>query len=89
MQQKEFCMCGETNDIRFENVTAIQFNGWNFGAIYDWVCGKQGVYTADFKETIELNGEIVHKNNWIVKNEDGTFSIMSNFEFEELIDKEK
>ena len=82
-------MCGETNDTRFENVKAIQFNGWNFGTIYDWVSGKQGIYTADFKNHIELNDSIVHKNDWVVKNEDGTFSIMSNYEFEEKLEKEK
>lgn len=78
----------ENNPV-FENVKAIQFNGWNFGAIYDWVSGKQGIYTADFKNSIELNDSIVHKNDWVVKNEDGTFSIMSNYEFEELMDKMK
>ena len=72
-----------------ENVKAIQFNGWNFGTIYDWVSGKQGLYTADFKNSIELNDSIVHKSDWVVKNEDGTFSIMSNFEFEEKLEKEK
>lgn len=82
-------MCGEINNTHFENVKAIQFNGWNFGAIYDWVLYGRGVYTADFIETMELNGETVHKNDWVVKNEDGTFSIMSNFEFEEKLEKEK
>ena len=77
------------NNPAFENVKAIQFNGWNFGAIYDWVSGKQGIYTADFKNSIELNDSIVHKNDWVVKNEDGSFSIMSNSEFEELMDKMK
>lgn len=73
----------------FENVKAIQFNGWNFGTIYDWVSGKQGIYTADFKNHIELNDSIVHKNDWVVKNENGTFSVMSNYEFEEKLEKEK
>jgi hypothetical protein len=82
-------MCGETNDTRFENMKAIQFNGWNFGAIYDWVQGKQGLYTADFKNEIKLNGEIVHRNDWIVKEEDGTFNVMSNFDFQERMDKMK
>jgi hypothetical protein len=73
----------------FENVKAIQFNGWNFGAIYDWVRNVRGVYTADFKEIMKLDNETVRKNDWVVKNEDGTFSIMSNYEFEELMDKMK
>lgn len=72
-----------------KNVKAIQFNGWNFGAIYDWVSGKQGLYTSDFKSSIELNNTTVYKNDWVVKNDDGTFNVMSNLEFEELIDKEK
>ena len=79
----------EVSNNGFENAKAIQFNGWNFGAIYDWVSGKQGIYTADFKNSIELNDSIVHKNDWVVKNEDGSFSIMSNSEFEELMDKMK
>lgn len=82
-------MCGETNDTCFENVTAIQFNGWNFGAIYDWVRNVRGVYTADFKEIMKLDNETVHKNDWVVKNDDGTFSIMSNYEFEEKLEKKK
>ena len=79
----------EVSNNGFENAKAIQFNGWNFGAIYDWVSGKQGIYTADFKKSIELNDLIVHKNDWVVKNDDGTFNVMSNLEFEELIDKMK
>ena len=72
-----------------ENVKAIQFNGWNFGMIYDWVSGKQGLYTSDFKSSIELNNTTVHKNDWVVKNDDDTFSVLSNLEFEELNVKEK
>jgi hypothetical protein len=79
----------EVSNNGFEKVKAIQFNGWNFGAIYDWVQGKQGLYTSDFKDEIELNDKKVHKNDWVVKNDDGEFSIMSNFEFEELLDKMK
>ena len=73
----------------FENIEAIQFNGWNFGAIYDWVQGGIGLYTSDFKNEIELNGEIVHRNDWVIKEEDSTFSIMSNFDFQERMDKLK
>ena len=79
----------EVSNPAFENVKAIQFNGWNFGAIYDWVRNVRGVYTADFKEIMKLDNEIVRKNDWVVKNEDGTFSIMSNYEFEEKLEKEK
>ena len=69
-------------------VKAVQFNGWNFGYIYDWISGKQGIYTADFKDAIELNGKTVHRNDWVVKNEDGTFTIMSNAEFQNKLDNE-
>jgi hypothetical protein len=77
------------NSQKFENIEAIQFNGWNFGAIYDWVLDSVGIYTSDFKNEIELNGEIVHRNDWVVKEEDGTFSIMSNCDFQKRIDKMK
>jgi hypothetical protein len=70
------------------NIMAVQFNGWNFGYIYDWTSGKQGLYTADFRDAIDLNGKTVHRNDWVVKNEDGTFTIMSNMEFQNKMDKE-
>ena len=82
-------MSDESKYPNFEDVSAIQFNGWNFGTIYDWVRNVRGIYTADFKKIMELNGEIVHRNDWVVKNGDGTFSIMSNFEFEEKLEKGK
>ena len=77
------------NNPAFENVKAIQFIGGKFGAIYDCVRDRVGLYTSDFKNEIELNGETVRKNDWVVKNEDGTFSVMSNYEFEEKLEKEK
>lgn len=69
-------------------VKAVQFNGWNFGYIYDWVRGTTGLYTSDFKEEIELDGRIIHRNDWVVKNDDGSFEIMTNTEFQNKIDKE-
>ena len=69
-------------------VKAVQFNGWNFGYIYDWVRGITGLYTSDFKEEIELDGRIIHRNDWVVKNDDGSFEIMTNTEFQNKIDKE-
>ena len=69
-------------------VTAVQFNGWNFGYIYDWISGKTGLYTSDFKNEIEVNGITVHRNDWVVKNEDGSFEIMTNMEFQNKMDKE-
>lgn len=70
------------------NVVAVQFNGWNFGYIYDWVRGTTGLYTSDFKNEIELDGKIIHKNDWVIKNEDGSFEIMTNIEFQNKMDKE-
>ena len=32
---------------------------------------------------------MLRRNDWVVKNEDGSFSIMSDSEFEELMDKMK
>lgn len=69
-------------------IMAVKFNGWNFGFIYDWTSGKQGIYTADFRDVIEVNGETMHRNDWIVKNEDGTFTIMSNLDFQNRLDEE-
>ena len=69
-------------------VKAVQFNGWNFGYIYDWISGKTGLYSACFKNEIEVNGITVHRNDWVVKNEDGTFEIMTNTEFQNKMDKE-
>ena len=69
-------------------VTAVQFNGWNFGYIYDWISGKTAAHPACFKNEIEVNGITVHCNDWVVKNEDGTFEIMTNMEFQNKTDKE-
>ena len=74
-------------DNNFKNVQAIQFNGWNFGHIYDWVNGKRGLYAATYYDEMELHGKIVHRNDWVVKNDDGLFSVMTNSEFEEINDK--
>lgn len=73
---------------REHNVVAVQFNGWNFGYIYDWVRGTTGLYTSDFKNEIELDGKIIHRNDWVIKNEDGSFEIMTNIEFQNKMDKE-
>ena len=56
--------------------------------IYDWVRGTTGLYTSDFKKEIDLDGRIIHKNDWVIKNEDGSFEIMTNIEFQNKMDKE-
>lgn len=71
-----------------EITTAVQFNGWNFGYIYDWISGKTGLYPACFQNEMEVNGTTVHRNDWVVKNEDGSFEIMTNMEFQNKMDKE-
>lgn len=71
-----------------EKAEAIQFNGWNFGHIYDWLSGKIGLYPACFENKMEFkDGRIAYINDWVVKNGDGTFAIMSNTEFQETIKK--
>ena len=77
------------NTTPYDNTFAIQFNGWNFGAINDWVYGERGIYHADFKEEFELGSKVVHRNDWVVKEEDGAFNIMSNYDFQERMDKQK
>jgi hypothetical protein len=71
-----------------EITPAVQFNGGNFGYIYDWISGKTGLYPACFQNEMEVNGTTVHRNDWVVKNEDGSFEIMTNMEFQNKMDKE-
>lgn len=35
-------------------IEAVQFNGWNFGEIYDWMLGFKGVYPSCYKETMTI-----------------------------------
>lgn len=56
--------------------------------IYDWVRGTTGLYTSDFKEEIELDGRTIHRNDWVVKEDDGSFSILSNLEYMKRLDEE-
>lgn len=44
---------------------AIQFNGWNFGCIYDWISGKIGVHPACFYETMKVGGKTVFIDDWV------------------------
>lgn len=71
-----------------KKITAVQFNGWNFGYIYDSISGKTGLYPACFQNEMEVNGTTVHRNDWVIKNEDGSFEIMTNMEFQNKMDKE-
>jgi hypothetical protein len=79
----------EVSNNGFENAKAIQFNGWNFDCISEWIEGGDKNYSDFFKNEIQIYDMMLHKNDWVVKNEDGSFSIMSDSEFEELMDKMK
>lgn len=79
----------EVSNNGFENAKAIQFNGWNFACISEWIEGSGKEYSDYFKNEVQLYDTTLHRNDWVVKNDDGSFSIMSNSEFEELIDKMK
>lgn len=46
-----------------KEITAVQFNGWNFGYIYDWISGKTGLYPACFQNEMEVNGTTVHRHD--------------------------
>lgn len=35
-------------------IEAVQFNGWNFGEIYDWMLDSKGVYPSCYKETMTI-----------------------------------
>lgn len=35
-------------------IEAIQFNGWNFGEIYDWMLDFKGVYPSCYRETMTI-----------------------------------
>ena len=71
-----------------ENLIAVQFNGWNFGYIYDLINNSTGLYTSDFKESIEVLGKTMHRNDWLVKGDDGSFEIMSNLDYQNRLDEE-
>lgn len=79
----------EISNNGFENTKAIQFNGWNFACISEWIEGGDKNYSDFFKNEIQIYDMMLRRNDWVVKNEDGSFSIMSNSEFEELMDKMK
>lgn len=37
---------------------------------------------------MEVNGITIYRNDWVVKNEDGSFEIMTNMKFQNKMDKE-
>ena len=68
----------ETNSF----VEAMQFNGWNYGHLYDWVHNCKGTYPANYEEDCVIDKCLVKRNDWIVKINDKEFVIMTNAEFQ-------
>lgn len=64
------------------NVTAMQFNGWNFGHLCDWMHGCKGTYPAEYTEDCVIADCLIKRNDWVVKVNDKEFVIMTNTEFQ-------
>ena len=73
-------------DKHLENCKGIQFNGWNFAHICDWMLDQEGTYPAQYFEEITINEHTVKRNDWIIKNDDGSFTIMTNQEHKDWMD---
>lgn len=58
-------------------IEAIQFNGWNFGEINDWMLDINGIYPSYFKETMAietLEGTMTaNVGDYIIKGVNGEF----------------
>lgn len=58
-------------------IEAIQFNGFNFGVITDWMSGITGVHPSCYKETMvieTLEGDMVaNVGDFIIKGVKGEF----------------
>ena len=63
-------------------VSAMQFNGWNYGHLCDWVNNCTGVYPANYLEDCVIAGCLIKRNDWVVKINDEEFVIMTNSEFQ-------
>lgn len=74
-------------DKYLENCTGIQFNGWNFAHICDWILNQNGTYPAEYFEEISINSHKIKRNDWILKNKDGSFIIITDLEHQNLIEK--
>ena len=68
-------------DNHLKNCEGIQFNGWNFAHICDWMLDTSEKYYAEYFDEIYINGNKVKRHDWIVKNDNGTFTIMTNNEY--------
>jgi hypothetical protein len=58
-------------------IEAVQFNGWNFGEINDWMFDSKGVYPSCFKDSMiikTLEGDMVaNVGDYIIKGVKGEF----------------
>ena len=58
-------------------IEAIEFNGWNFGEINDWMLNIKGIYPSYFKETMiikTLEGDMTaNVGDYIIKGVKGEF----------------
>lgn len=58
-------------------IEAIQFNGWNFGEINDWMCDINGIYPSYYKESMvisTLEGDMTaNVGDYIIKGISGEF----------------
>ena len=63
-------------------ISAMQFNGWNYGHLCDWVNNCKGIYTADYLEDCVIAGCLIKRNDWVVKINDKEFVVMTNTEFQ-------
>lgn len=63
-------------------IEAIQFNGWNYGHLYDWIYNCKGTYQADYLEDCVIAGCPIKRNDWVMKIKDNVFDVMTNSEFQ-------
>lgn len=63
-------------------ISAMQFNGWNYGHLCDWVNNCKGTYSADYLEDCVIAGCLITRNDWVVKINDKEFVVMTNSEFQ-------
>ena len=64
------------------NIEAMQFNGWNYGHLYDWMYSRKGTYPADYTEECVIASCLIKRNDWVVKVKDKEFVVMTNTEFQ-------
>ena len=65
------------------NIEAMQFNGWNYGHLCDWVNNCKGIYPANYEEDCVIGKCLVKRNDWVVKTNDKEFIVMTNTEFQD------